>query len=53
MTPCVFCGEWRQETRQALAEALGARARFASPLGIRRGLWLAELALARAAREAV
>ena len=46
-----ICGEWREETRQALGEALGERVRFASPLGIRRGLWLAELALARAARE--
>jgi tRNA threonylcarbamoyladenosine biosynthesis protein TsaB len=47
----LFCGEWRAETRAALTEALGERAWFASPLGIRRGLWLAELALARAARE--
>jgi tRNA threonylcarbamoyladenosine biosynthesis protein TsaB len=46
-----FCGEWREQTRHTLEEALGTRARFASSLGIRRGLWLAELALARAARE--
>lgn len=46
----LFGGEWRAETRAALAGALGTRARFASPVGIRRAAWLAELALARAAR---
>jgi tRNA threonylcarbamoyladenosine biosynthesis protein TsaB len=44
-----FCGEWRAETRAALTAALGKRARFASPLQGRRAVWLAELALARAA----
>ena len=43
-----FCGEWRAQTRHTLEEALGTRACFASSLGIRRGLWLAELALVNA-----
>jgi len=47
--PALFHGEWRPETRAALAAALGERARFASPLRGRRAVWLAELALARAA----
>lgn len=47
----LLCGEWRPETRATLAALLaGAPARFTSPLSIRRGVWLAELALARAAR---
>jgi tRNA threonylcarbamoyladenosine biosynthesis protein TsaB len=48
----LFCGEWRPETRAALdarLAGLGERARFASRLRIRRGVWLAELALSRAA----
>ena len=48
--PAVFAGEWRAETRSALADTLGARARFTSPLASRRGAWLAELAQARAQR---
>ena len=44
----VFTGEWRDTTREALAQALGERARFTSPLAGRRGAWLAELASARA-----
>ncbi|MBF6591188.1 MAG: tRNA (adenosine(37)-N6)-threonylcarbamoyltransferase complex dimerization subunit type 1 TsaB [Ktedonobacterales bacterium] len=47
--PVLFCGEWREETQRALVTALGARARFTSPLSIRRAACLAELALARAA----
>jgi tRNA threonylcarbamoyl adenosine modification protein YeaZ len=43
----LFCGEWRAETQAALRDALGERARFASPLAVRRAAWLAELALAR------
>jgi tRNA threonylcarbamoyladenosine biosynthesis protein TsaB len=49
----LVCGEWRPQTRAALEGALRAGpapVRFASPLRIRRGIWLAELALARAAR---
>jgi tRNA threonylcarbamoyladenosine biosynthesis protein TsaB len=52
----LLCGEWRSETRVALEAlladwvGLGERVRFASRLRIRRGVWLAELALARAAR---
>jgi tRNA threonylcarbamoyladenosine biosynthesis protein TsaB len=42
-----FCGEWREQTREALQARLGERARFASPLRLRRGGWLAELALAQ------
>ncbi|HEX6798086.1 MAG TPA: tRNA (adenosine(37)-N6)-threonylcarbamoyltransferase complex dimerization subunit type 1 TsaB [Ktedonobacterales bacterium] len=45
----VFCGEWRAETRAALADALGSRARFAATLEAGRAGWLARLALARAA----
>ncbi len=48
----LFAGEWRPETRAALAArlaGLGERVRFASPLRIRRAVWLVELALARAA----
>ena len=48
--PVVFAGEWRAETRAALADTLGQRARFTSPLAGRRGAWLAELAQARAQR---
>ena len=47
--PVLICGEWHGETQIALAEALGERARFASPLASHRAAWLAELALARAA----
>lgn len=42
-----FCGEWRAETQALLGEALGERARFASPLSTRRAAWLAEVAMAR------
>lgn len=45
----VFCGEWRAETRAALADALGEGARFATTLEAGRAGWLARLALARAA----
>lgn len=45
----VFCGEWRAETRAALAVELGSRARFAAMLEAGRAGWLARLALARAA----
>ncbi|MGH2502871.1 MAG: tRNA (adenosine(37)-N6)-threonylcarbamoyltransferase complex dimerization subunit type 1 TsaB, partial [Ktedonobacterales bacterium] len=45
----LFTGEWREVTREALTATLGERARFTSPLAARRGAWLAELALARAA----
>lgn len=48
----LFAGECRAETREALLAALGARARFTSPLEARRGAWLAELALARGERGA-
>jgi tRNA threonylcarbamoyladenosine biosynthesis protein TsaB len=47
----LFCGEWRPETRASLEAhltGLGERVRFASQLRIRRAVWLAELALARA-----
>ena len=47
--PVVFCGEWRDETHAALQQALGANARFTAALAPRRGSWLVELALARAA----
>jgi tRNA threonylcarbamoyladenosine biosynthesis protein TsaB len=47
-TPVVVTGEWRDATRDALATALGERARFTSPMAIRRGAWLAELAAQRA-----
>ncbi|MGH2516858.1 MAG: tRNA (adenosine(37)-N6)-threonylcarbamoyltransferase complex dimerization subunit type 1 TsaB [Ktedonobacterales bacterium] len=43
----LFCGEWRDETRAALQEALGDRARFSPVLGNRRATWLAQLAQAR------
>ena len=46
----LFCGEWREETQRALGEVLGERARFSPVLGNRRAAWLAQLALARAAR---
>jgi tRNA threonylcarbamoyladenosine biosynthesis protein TsaB len=49
----LICGEWRPQTRSSLEVALPAdraSVRFTSPLRIRRGVWLAELALARAAR---
>ncbi|HLJ82531.1 MAG TPA: tRNA (adenosine(37)-N6)-threonylcarbamoyltransferase complex dimerization subunit type 1 TsaB [Ktedonobacterales bacterium] len=46
----LLCGEWRDETQAALREALGERARFSPVLGNRRSAWLAQLALARAAR---
>jgi tRNA threonylcarbamoyladenosine biosynthesis protein TsaB len=45
----LICGEWRAETRRALEAALGARVYFAASLGGRRAIWLAELAMARAA----
>lgn len=48
--PVVFCGEWRPETRAALTQALGDRARFSPVGGGRRASWLADLALARLAR---
>jgi len=48
--PVVFCGEWRPETRAALAETLGDTARFSLVGGGRRASWLADLALARLAR---
>ena len=47
-TPVVITGEWREATRDALASALGEQARFTSPLGARRGAWLAELGAQRA-----
>lgn len=46
----IFTGEWRESTRATLAEALGERARFTSPLMGRRGAWLAEIATMRAQR---
>jgi tRNA threonylcarbamoyladenosine biosynthesis protein TsaB len=47
----LLVGEWRPGTRTALEALLAdAAVRFASPLALRRGVWLAELALARAAR---
>ena len=46
-----ICGEMTPVTRETLAAALGNRAHFASPLEARRALWLAELALARAAHQ--
>jgi tRNA threonylcarbamoyladenosine biosynthesis protein TsaB len=45
-----FCGEWREQTHEALRARLGEGARFASPLRLRRACWLAELALAQAAQ---
>jgi len=47
-TPVVITGEWREATGDALASALGEQARFTSPVGVRRGAWLAELAIQRA-----
>ncbi len=44
----LLCGEYRPATRGALEALLGDRVRFASPLEMRRAVWLAELALARA-----
>lgn len=44
-----FTGEWRAETQAALTAALGERARFVPQVEARRGVWLAELAAARAA----
>jgi tRNA threonylcarbamoyladenosine biosynthesis protein TsaB len=47
----LFCGEWRPETRAALEAhlaGLSTRVCFASRLRLRRAVWLAELALARA-----
>ena len=46
-----FCGEMTPATRASLAESFGCRYRAASPLAERRATWLAELALARVARE--
>jgi tRNA threonylcarbamoyladenosine biosynthesis protein TsaB len=46
----IVCGEWRPETRVALEGRVAPGVLFASPLEIRRATWLAELALARAAR---
>ncbi len=43
----LFCGEWREETRARLVEALSEPVRFRSALGPRRASWLAELAFAR------
>jgi tRNA threonylcarbamoyladenosine biosynthesis protein TsaB len=48
-TTALVCGEWRAETRLALEAALGARVQFAASVGGRRAIWLAELAMARAA----
>jgi tRNA threonylcarbamoyladenosine biosynthesis protein TsaB len=45
-----MCGEWRPETRATLETRLSPGVLFASPLETRRAAWLAELALARAAR---
>jgi tRNA threonylcarbamoyladenosine biosynthesis protein TsaB len=44
----LICGEWRAETGQALAAALGERARWAVPVAPRRAAWLGELARTRA-----
>jgi tRNA threonylcarbamoyladenosine biosynthesis protein TsaB len=44
----LLCGEWRDDTRAALREALGERARFSPVLGNRRASWLAQLAAIRA-----
>lgn len=49
--PLVIVGEWRDTMQVALAEALGQRARFVSPLEVRRGAALATLAGMRAARD--
>jgi tRNA threonylcarbamoyladenosine biosynthesis protein TsaB len=49
--PVLLCGEWREETRSALASGLGTRAWFANPLDVRRAAWLAALALAAPASE--
>lgn len=46
----LFCGEWREETRTIIRESLGTRAWFVPALEGRRASWLAQLALARAAR---
>lgn len=46
-----FCGEMTPATRAALAESFSGRYRAAPPLAERRASWLAELALARVARE--
>ncbi len=43
MDGAFFCGEWREQTREALQALLGEGARFASPLRPRRACWLAEL----------
>ncbi len=51
--PVVFTGEWRDATHDALAQALGERARFTAPVVARRGAWLAELGAQRAQRGAV
>lgn len=40
-------GEWRPAMQNALADALGDRARFTPPIESRRGAWLAELAAQR------
>lgn len=47
-TAITLTGEWREATRESLADLLGERARFTSPLAARRGAWLAELAGQRA-----
>ncbi len=53
VAPVVFTGEWRNATRDSLAEALGERARFTTPLASRRGAALAELGALRAQYGAV
>lgn len=45
----LIVGEFRPETAAALAADLGPRVRFASVAAPRRAVWLAELAMARAA----
>lgn len=47
--PALLCADLREETRAAIVQALGERARFTSPLNARRAGWLAELAASRAA----
>jgi tRNA threonylcarbamoyladenosine biosynthesis protein TsaB len=47
--PVVFCGEWREATREVLEQTLGERARFAATLTSGRATWLAQLAQGRAA----
>lgn len=49
--PVIVVGEWRDAVHMALADALGQRARFVSPLEARRGASLALLAGMRAERD--